>query len=79
MQREFLLRVSLLVDASGVKVVNAPALPLMIRAETASGALELFVSRVDGQILEPIETEPASLRASVDIDRKVYGVIVATQ
>lgn len=78
MEREFLLRVSLLVDQNGVKV-DAPAQPLTIRAETANGALELFVSRVDGQFLEPIETREASLRASVDIDRKVFGVTVATR
>lgn len=78
MEHEFLLRVRLLVDQNGVRV-DAPAQPLKIRAETANGALELFVSRVDGQFLEPIETGEASLHASVDIDRKVFGVTVATR
>ena len=78
MEREFLLGVSLMVDQSGVKVVDAPVLPLLMRAESASGALELFASRVDGQILERIEIGDARIRASVDIDQKVYGVIVGT-
>jgi hypothetical protein len=79
MEHEFLLHVSLLVDQSGVKVVDAPALPLMIRAETAKLALELFASRVDGQILEPLNSGDAGVSASVDIDRKVYGVVVASR
>lgn len=79
MEREYLLGVSLLVDHGGVKVVDAPVLPLLIRAETPSGALALFASRVDGQIVGQIENGEAGLRASVDVDRKVYGVIVETR
>lgn len=79
MEREYLLGVSLLVDQTGVKVVDAPVLPLLMRAESAGGALELFASRVDGQILERAEIGEAKIRASVDIDRKVYGVVVGAK
>ena len=79
MEREYLLGVSLLVDQSGVKVDDAPVLPLLIRAETPSGALALFADRVDGQIVGQIEAGITSLRASVDIDQKVYGVTIATR
>ena len=68
-----------MVEQTGVKVVDAPVLPLLICAETASGALALFASRVDGQIVGTIEAGETSLRASVDVDRKVYGVTVVTR
>ena len=79
MEHEYLLGVSLLVEQTGVKVVDAPVLPLLIRAETASGALALFASRGDGQIVGAIEAGGTSLRASVDVDRKVYGVTVVSR
>lgn len=79
MEREYLLGVSLLVDQSGVKVVDAPVLPLLIHAETASGALARFADRVDGQIVGQIEAGETILRASVDVDRKVYAVTIATR
>jgi hypothetical protein len=79
MEREYLLGVSLLIDQTGIKVVDAPVLPLLIRAETPSGALARFADRVDGQIVGQIEAGATSLRASVDIDQKVYGITIASR
>jgi hypothetical protein len=62
----------------GIHCGDAPAIPLLVRAESPQAALEGFASRSQAQILASLEDDlgDVPLAAAVVIDRKTYSVTV---
>ncbi len=77
MQREFIVGFNLLSFRDGEFVTDTPVIPLKIVAETAAGALEVFVARSDGTIIEASHNAAAdAIDARMKVDQRIFRVRV---
>jgi hypothetical protein len=76
--QDFIVSFHLRTDENGADVIGAPFVPLRIQADSPTKALEVFVNRSDGQILDGLrKVDERMHEAAVNVDRKIYRVLVS--